>query len=63
MKVSGKVKALCYVGINFGVLVFSVATLLQGVSVERSLVIYLASALWFNLLIWGMFKMRDRTDQ
>ena len=63
MKVSGKVKALCYVGINFGVLVFSVATLLQGVSVERSLVIYLASALWLNLLIWGMFKMRDRTDQ
>jgi len=62
MKVSGKVKALCYVGINFGVLVFSVATLLQGVSVERSLVIYLASALWMNLLIWGMFKMRDRTD-
>jgi hypothetical protein len=60
MKVSVKVIALCYVGINFGVLVFSVTTLLQGVSVERSLIIYLASAVWMNLMLWGMFKMRDR---
>ena len=39
MRVSVKVISLSYVGINFGVLVFSVATLLQGVPVERSLII------------------------
>jgi len=60
MKVSVKVKTLCYVGMNFGVLVFSVATLLQGVSVQRSLIIYLASALCMNSMLWVMFRVRDK---
>jgi len=60
MKVSIKVKAFCYVLMNFGVLGFSAITLLQGASVERSLIIYLASSVWMNLLFWFLFRMRDK---
>jgi len=60
MKVSVKVKAFCYVGMNFGVLFFSFVCLVQGVSTQRSLIIYLASAVWINLMLWAGFRMRDK---
>ncbi len=59
-KVSWKVKAFCYVGINFGILFFSVVRLLEGVSPQMILIIYLASTLWINLMLWAGFRMRDK---
>ncbi len=60
MKVGIKVKAFCYVGMNFGVLFFSLVGLIHGVSVERTLIILLASALWMNLMLWVGFRIRDK---
>ncbi len=60
MKVSGKVKAFCYVGMNFGVLFFSIVGLIDGVSAERSLIILLASAVWINFMLWLGFRIREK---
>jgi hypothetical protein len=59
MKTSFKFKALCYGVTNFGVLFFSAVAFLQGVSAKMSLVIYLGSAAWVNLLYWALFRIRD----
>jgi fatty acid desaturase len=60
MKVSVKVKVFCYVLMNFGILGFSAITLLQGAFLQRSLIIYLVSAIWMNLLFWFLFRLRDK---
>jgi hypothetical protein len=62
MKVSVKVKVFCYVLMNFGILGFSAITLLQGISPQRCLIIYLASAVWMNLLFWFLFRLRDKSS-
>jgi len=60
MKVSGKVKAFIYVVMNFGILVWSGAEFLEGMSAQRFLIIYLASTVWINLMLWVGFRMRDK---
>ena len=60
MKVSGKVKAFCDVGMNVGVLFFSIVGLIDGVSAERSLIILLASAVWINFMLWLGFRIREK---
>jgi len=60
MKVSFKVKAFCYVGMNFGILVWSVARLLEGMSLQWFLIVYLGSTVWLNLMLWIGFRMRDK---
>lgn len=60
MKVSVKVKAFCYGGMNFGILFFSIVYFIQGVSLQRSLIVYLAAAIWINLTLWIGFRLRDK---
>lgn len=60
MKVSVKVKAFCYVGMNLGILVWSVAEFLEGMSAQRFLIFYLAATVWINLMLWVGFRMRDK---
>jgi hypothetical protein len=59
-KVSWKVKTFCYVGINFGIVFFSVVRFIEGVSPEWSLIIYLAASIWMNLMLWAGFRVRDK---
>jgi hypothetical protein len=61
MKVSLKLKVFCYAGINLGILITSVGKLLDGASVQGSLIVYLASAASMNLLLWIMFRMKDKS--
>ena len=60
MKVSAKVKAFCYFGMNFGVLFFSLVTLIDGASIEKSLFTYCCSAIWINLMLWLGFRLREK---
>jgi hypothetical protein len=60
MKVSAKVKTSCYAGMNFGTLFFSAVIVIQGVSIQRSLIIYIAATVWINLMLWVGFRMRDK---
>jgi len=60
MKVSAKVKAIIYVGMNFGLLVWSGASFLEGMSAKWFFIIYFGSTLWINLMLWIGFRMRDK---
>jgi hypothetical protein len=60
MKVSVKVKTFIYVGMNFGLLVWSGASFLEGMSAQRFLFVYLGSTVWINLMLWVGFRMRDK---
>jgi hypothetical protein len=60
MKVSIKVKAFIYAGMNVGILVWSGATFLEGMSAQRFLIVYLVSTVWINLMLWAGFRMRDK---
>jgi hypothetical protein len=61
MKVSVKYKVLGYSIMNFSTLFFSATAAIQGrMSIQWGLIIYLASALWINLLVWVWFRMKDK---
>jgi hypothetical protein len=64
MKLSLKQRVLIYTVMNFGTFFFSAIAAIQGrMSLERGLIIWLASALWINSLLWYSFKMRDKHSQ
>jgi uncharacterized membrane protein len=60
MKVSIGVKIFIYVGMNFGVLFFSLIGLVQGVSAQKIVIICVAAAAWINLMLWAGFRMREK---
>jgi hypothetical protein len=60
MKVSVKVKAFCYACVNIGILGWSIIVLLDGASVQRSFLIFVVSLAIMNLLLWLLFRMRDK---
>jgi hypothetical protein len=54
-------KVLVYVVINISLPFVSAYASIQGhMSIQRGLIIYLASAFWINLLLWYLFRMSDR---
>lgn len=60
MSRSSKVVPLCYVCGNVGVIVWSVVLLLQGASIQRSIFVFVASLVGMNLLLWLLFRSRDK---
>jgi hypothetical protein len=58
-----KVKVICFVGINFGILVLTLASILESVSIERSALVGLSSLIWWNFLIWFLFRMKEKETQ
>jgi hypothetical protein len=61
VKVSFGVKVLVYVVMNLSTFFFSAIAAIQGrMSIQWGLIIYLASAFWINLMVWGWFKMKDK---
>jgi hypothetical protein len=55
---SRKIVPLCYICGDVGVVIWSVVLLLQGASVQRSIVVLIASLLGMNLLLWLLFRAR-----
>jgi len=61
MKVSFKVKLLCYTVLNISTLFFSCIAFIEGeMSIQRGLIIYLASAFWINIIVWFWFRMKGK---
>jgi len=58
-RVSKRVKIFCYVGINFGSIVLFGFVFLEQPSAIRLSLLFLAPMFW-NLLLWLMFRMKDR---
>ena len=60
MKVSARQKVISYTVMNISTLFFTAIAAIQGrMSIQWSLIIYLASALWINSLFWFVFRMND----
>jgi hypothetical protein len=61
MKITRRFKVLIYTVMNISTFSFSALAAIQGqMSIQRGLIIYLASALWINLLFWYVFRMNDK---
>lgn len=64
MKISRRFKVLIYAVMNISTFFFSAtATIQEQMSLQRGLIIYLASAVWINLLFWYVFRMSDRRSR
>jgi hypothetical protein len=60
MRVSLKVKAFCYVCVNIGVVGWSIILLLEKTPAQRALLTFLISLVMMNLLLWLLFRMKDK---
>ena len=60
MKVSRKVKAFCYVGLNLGMVGSSILSFLDGTLHQKGALISLTSLVMMNALFWFMFRERDK---
>jgi hypothetical protein len=57
-------KVLIYGVMNFGTFFFSAIEAIQRqMSLQWSLIFYLASAAWINFLLWFLFRTRDKSSQ
>ena len=54
-------KVLIYGVMNFGTFFFS--AIQRQMSLQWSLIFYLASAAWINFLLWFLFRTRDKSSQ
>ena len=54
-----RTKRLCYISANLGVLIWSVVNLLDGISFERTMLIFLISLIGINLLLWFLFRAKE----
>jgi hypothetical protein len=64
MKSSRRFKMLIYVVMNISTFFFSaIAAIQEQMSIQRGLIIYLASAFWINLLLWYVFRTSDRRSR
>jgi len=60
-KVSVKTKVLTYTVMNFSTFFFSATAAIEGqMSLQRGLIIYVASAASINLFFWYVFRANDR---
>ena len=62
MKISPKFKVFIYVVMNIGILIWYGIIALQNVSPRNGLIILLASAVWMNVLLWFLFRMREKNQ-
>lgn len=60
MKVRARVKAFCYTGMNFGVLFLFLVLLIDGASMEQSLIILIGSLISVNLILWLGFRIKEQ---
>jgi Flp pilus assembly protein TadB len=60
MNRSSKIAPLCYICGNVGVVIWSVVLLLEGASILRSIFVLIISLLAMNLLLWLLFRAKDK---
>jgi hypothetical protein len=57
----GKLKTVLYISGNVGVIIWGGLFAIQSPSVLRAVVIFVSPIIFMNLLIWYLFKAREKT--
>ncbi len=59
---STKLKLLCYVGMNFGIIFFAFVALVDGRSLIQTEFILVGNLVFWNLVLWYLFRQRDKAS-
>jgi hypothetical protein len=58
----GKLKAILYTSGNIGVIIWAGLFAVQAPTVLRAALIFVSPLIFMNLLIWYLFKVREKAD-
>jgi hypothetical protein len=58
----GKLKAVMYISGNIGTVIWGGLIAVEAPTVLRAVLIFISPLILMNLLIWFLFKMREKAD-